>query len=310
MTNPTTLQEDLLLAGTSLSTLGWNVSTLNGQEAFPAKVGDNIIVPYRTGRLWKPKTYDQRVLTYSLWIQGKRIDGTIPTVDGITLQTVRQAMRAQFNTNLDVLKTLISRVDSQITMQKIRLYPTGPITFQATGEVASGTAAVGGGTSGQEFTLTPNTPWYGTLTLDIAMADPWWYALNPVTTTFSFPSSTVTNPGTATADGGPAYTLGPMTVTFTGPLTTPRLRNLSLSPVVSVQYDAAVASGEIITIDCNAMTCTSSVNGNVIGNLRHAGSLRWMFIVPGANSMQLDNGTTGTNPGSGTVNVFFYPPYA
>jgi hypothetical protein len=215
--------------------------------------------------------------------------------------TPRQQMRAQFNDNYDLLKALISRVDAQVTMTKKRLYTTEVMTFTANGEVASGSAA--SGTNSQEFGLQPITPWYGTVTLDVVMADPWWYTTPQVNVPLSVGSNTIDYAGTAPLDGGgPSTAGGNFTLESTGAFTTFELTNTSVTPNVSVELSGYTAvSGETVTIDFQESTVTSSVNGNITGYLLHTGALVWMYMVPGNNVLTLSGG--------GTVSLNYYPAY-
>jgi hypothetical protein len=291
MTNPSTLGEDWLVDGTSLYTLAYNISTLAGREHLPPKLGDNIQIPYRNGRIWKPKYYDQQMITLGMWIRGADVNGNVPST--------RTGSRAQFNSNLRALRRLFAPTGRQLALSRILQFTTGAETHTAQGEVASGSASSAG-----EMDLQPITPMLATFTVDIVMADPWWYGSNIVTVITSS-GATVTHPGDVEASG---VSVGSMTIALAGPLTNPRLTNTSISPNVWVQYTGTINSGTTITLDLAAFTAKDQLGNSLIGSVSHSGSLRWMLLEPGSNAMTLTNGASGS-PGTGTATLTFAPPY-
>jgi Phage tail protein len=277
MTNPSTVGEDFLVDGTSLMTYAYAISTLAGREKLPPKVGENIRIPYRNGRIWKPKTYDQQVITLGMWIRDRDVNN---------VRTAGET-RGQFNSNLRALKRLFAPTGRQLALTRVLVFATGTETHTALGEASS------------QMDLSPVTIRYGTFTVDITMADPWWYGpgtSNPVTSS----GATINNPGDVEATN--------MVVTLNGPLTNPRLSNSSLSPAVTLSYTGTILSGQFVTLDCNGFTAFDSSGNSVIGNVSHGGSLRWMLIEPGNNTMSLDNGSGGS-PGTGNATIVYSPPY-
>jgi hypothetical protein len=279
-----TLNEDFLVDGTSLMTYAYAIQTLTGRERLPVKIGDNIRIPYRNGRIWKPKTYDEQVITLGMWVQGCDVNGHVPTAGS----------RAQLNSNLRALRKLFGPTGRQLQLQRILQYATGQETHTALGEVASGSAA-----TQNEMDMQFVTPRFATFTVDIVMADPWWYG-PPIVTTLSAGTTTIAHPGDVEATA--------MTITFAGPLTNPRLTNQSISPVVNVVYLGSLASGQTVTLDCTAFTAINQIGTSVIGSVSHAGSLRWMLLEPGNNTMVLDN-AAGGSVGAGSCTVTYSPPY-
>lgn len=276
MTNPSTVGEDWLVDGTSLMTYAYNIATLTGRERLPPKVGDNIRIPYRNGRIWKPKTYDQQVITLGMWVIGCDVTGHVPVNS-----------RGQFNSNLRALRKLFAPTGRQLQLQRVMQYLTGVETHTAQGEC-----------SGQ-MDMTASTIRAGSLSVDITMADPWWYGPQ-IITTLAAGTTTIASPGDVEATA--------MTILFTGPLTNPRLTNQSLSPVVNITYLGSIASGQTVTLDCTAFTALNQVSTSVIGSITHSGSLRWMLLEPGNNTMVLDN-AAGGGVGAGSCTVTFSPPY-
>lgn len=88
---------------------------------------------------------------------------------------------------------------------------------------------------------------------------------------------------------------------FTGPLTNPRVTNLTNG--IYVEALVALGAGEILTIDGSSFTV--DIDGtNAIGSLRHSGSRLWMLLEPGDNSMRI----TATAAG-GSATSRFRPAY-
>jgi hypothetical protein len=257
-------------------TYAYNVATLAGRERLPPKVGDNIRIPYRNGRIWKPKTYDQQVITLGMWVIGSDVNGNIPVNS-----------RGQFNSNLRALRKIFAPTGRQLQLQRVMQYLTGAETHTAQGEASS------------QMDLTPSTIRAGSFTVDITMADPWWYG-PPIVTTLNAGTTVIAHPGDAEATA--------MTITFFGPLSTPRLTNQSISPVVNVTYLGSIPSGQTVTLDCTAFTAINQIGTSVIGSITHSGSLRWMLLEPGSNTMVLDD-AAGGSVGAGSCTVTFSPPY-
>jgi hypothetical protein len=277
VTNPSTTGEDFIINGQSLMTYAYAIQTLAGRENIPPRVGDNIRIPYRNGRIWKPKTYDQRVITLGMWVKDTDVNGVTPV----------QGPRAQFNTNLRALKRLFAPLGAQLSMQRTLIFASGMETHTAQGE-CSGT-----------MDLTPITIRVGTLTIDITMADPWWYG-SPASPTVSSTGAAITNIGDVEAQK--------IVLTFNGPLTNPRLTNTSVLAPVSVWYNGTIAGGASVTLDCGVFTAVNNLGASVIGSVSHQGSLRWMLLEPGSNAMTLDN-VAGGSVGAGSVTVAYSPPY-
>lgn len=303
MTNPSTLGEDFVVNGTSLYTLAYNVWTLAGRENIPPVVGSNVDIPYRDGSIWIPKTFDQRLVTLGMWVKGTDVDGNLP--DGFA--TPEEAARAQFNSNLRTLKRLLTpRV--QLPVSRTLRFLTGIETHTGKGEFynpsSGGFTAGGGGMGTDVMDFVPVTSWYGTFTIDMVMADPWWYGTSLITETLSSgtPTRTFTNPGDVYNDHPVVKLIGPLNSGVQLSNITPGM------PELDLWYNAAVASGDVITIDCGAYTATDSGGVSVVGNLMHAGSTKWMAIWEGSNEIAISIHGGGA-VGAGSIEVDFYPPY-
>jgi len=76
MTNSTPLY--WTASGGSLHTYAWMVKTLaGGRNQLPPKRGDDVAIPFLTGRRYSKKMMDSRTLPLDMWVEGKNPDGTI-----------------------------------------------------------------------------------------------------------------------------------------------------------------------------------------------------------------------------------------
>jgi hypothetical protein len=143
------------------------------------------------------------------------------------------------------------------------------------------------------------------LTVDYVMARPFFRSSEETSDTQTVDASpktyTLTNPGTAEDRSA--------VITFTGPLSYPKLTNLITDPVsglaanVWVGYNGALTAGQTVVIDVAAGTCLFN-GANALTGLIHSGDTYFMVLKSGANSMQVETLVTG-----GTVKVEFYAPY-
>ncbi len=94
-------------------------------------------------------------------------------------------------------------------------------------------------------------------------------------------------------------------IVFTGPLEHPKLEHLANA--VWVQYNAHLAAGATVTINCQNYTAIHSVSGNVINSIVHSGDPTFIYFLPGTNACHCThaNGADTT----GKCKVSFYPPF-
>jgi hypothetical protein len=265
-----TTDETWTINGVLLNTYAYNISTLSGREVLPVVRGENAQVPQRRGRIWVPKTVDQVTRTLAMWVRGSDVDGDIsndPT--------------AQFNENLRAIKRLFADTSQQLEIEKKVRYLDGLLTL-------TGRASHDGGMSPE---------WQGhrtiaTFSVDLVFADPYWYGAleSDVVPSGGGP---LVNPGDVRADA--------MTITLTGPLTNPILKNMSHPAKPYVKYTGTIGAGVTVVLDTEEFTALLG-STNVIGAISHAGTPRWMELLPGTNTMTL----TG---GAGSATVAYHPPY-
>lgn len=130
------------------------------------------------------------------------------------------------------------------------------------------------------------------------LADPYWYGATTTgpgsTATPASPTAfSFTNPGKVRAHR--------LLIDFTGPITNPRLTNLTTG--AWVQFTGVVASTKHLLIDAYAFTATND-GANVEGLITQGSTVPFMDLAPGVNSMQV----TASSPG-GSVLVTAYPAF-
>lgn len=258
-----------------LSTYAVLVRQVDGVDEFPALRGENVLVPSIAGRRFSRKRHDQRRVTLALWVQPTDASGTL------TESTNARQARA----NLDSLYALFG---ARTTGALVRVMPDGS-ERTATAEVASvgniedefGHEAIG-------------------LTVDFLLADPYFYG-SPATLTQAIAASptsfALTNPGTVANHR--------TVLTFTGPISNPRLSNLTIDAGggMYVEVLVTVASAKLLVIDCGAWTATND-GVNAIGSTLHSGAFEFFRLEPGANSLRVN----ATTPG-GSLAVAYSPAY-
>lgn len=258
-----------------LSTYAVLVRHVDGVDELAPLRGENRVVPAITGRRWARKRMDQKRLTLVVWVTSANAAG------GLTETTNQRQTRA----NLDALHALFG---DRTAGALVRVMPDGS-ERTATAEVV----AIGNLEDG----------WAGEaigLTVDFLLADPLFYGA-PATATQVISASptnvTLTNAG-STSTHRPV-------LTFTGPVSNPRLANLSVDPGGAFYVEAlvTVASAKQLVIDCGAWTATND-GVNAIGSLRHSGAFEFFRLEPGANSLRV----TASSPG-GSLAIAYSPPY-
>jgi len=261
----------------SLNTLAWSVATeVSKGIGVPAKRGSNLKVPYAYGERYRAKMFDPRVISLPMAMRGvDKTTGLIPP---------GKTEKDQLFENIDYLSGVFT-TRTQAALR--RTWPDGTTIREAQAEVIS------------ELDIPPTVPLLTKFVVDFYLADPFFYGLTqkdePTAIGATPKTWTHTNPGTA-----PAVK---MTITLTGPLSAPKLENLSNG--VWLQYNGAIGAGESVVINTAAFTMTKGAT-NMISALRHQGSPLWMILERGSNSMKV---TCDAAP-SGSVRMQYYPAYS
>lgn len=261
--------------GQSLHTWANSIETLDGREGLPPKRGQNEVVAYRPGEVWRPKVFAARRLALAMWVKGSDADGAIPV----------EGSRAQFRQNLEALKSVFARTDRELVItRRIR-------TLSPTLLVQTGKAELLG-------VLEPNMAAkdLARLVIELNMADPFWYGTE-VDTVVPRAGATIVNSGT--------HDVTSLVVRLNGPLTNPQLVNQSSGPpVVALSYAGTIDVGDYVEFDTKEFTARDQDEVSVLGSTSHSGSRTWMLLVPGPNVMVLN-----AEAGTGTADITYAPAY-
>lgn len=237
--------------------------------------------PFRNGRRFRPKKADSRVISLAMFVAGIN-----PATDNphATNQSV------QFNDNLNALRTLFWSPDRQLTLTR-RWFktPASPVLMTATAlcELAS--------TMDPQMTGRTRAD----LTVDLLMADPFFYGPELNSTLALNTPLVVNNPGDENAYVN-------MKIEFNGELLNPRITNSSDTRDNFVQVSTIIQSSDKVTLDIGEFTANRLFDGdNVAGTVLHRGYESWFLLKPGNNTLTL----TAQGASSGNAKITFKPPY-
>lgn len=262
--------------GVSLQSEAWSVAAESTKGiGIPSKRGSDLNVPYIYGERHRLKMFAPRVISLPMWVRA---------VDSQTgLVSAGKTARDQLHANIDYLSSIFTtRTQAKLR----RTFPDGAYR-EAQAEVVS------------EVEFQRNSPRYARFVVDFYLADPFFYGTSKESETTDIDSNpeswTHTNPGTA-----PAVK---MEIKFTGPLDKPKLTNTTNN--IWVQYNGAINSGEVVTIDTAAFTVDKD-GDNMISALKHEGAPQWFILERGDNALKV---TCDSAPG-GSVRIRYYPAYS
>lgn len=259
--------------GVSLHTWAWGIETLSGREGLPPRRGNNAVVAYRRGEVWRPKVFGPRMQAVAMWVKGSDANGLIPVAGA----------RAQFNQNLEALKAIFGVIERELVLTRRKQILASLLVQTGRGECVG--------------TMEPNMhgPTMGKFVVDLLMADPFWYG-EEIEETVPLAGATILNTATTA--------VRKMVIRFNGPLTNPQLVNQSPDIPIAVSYVGAIAGGEWVDLDTDNYTARNQLGASVIGNITHSGDRAWMALNPGANAMLLN-----ASAGSGDVDITYSPAY-
>lgn len=261
--------------GTDLSTYAVLVRKVDGVDELAPLRGENVTVPSITGRRFARKQPDQKRLTLALWVQSMNASGTL------TEPTNARQVRA----NLDALYAVFA---DRTAGPLVRVMPDASERTTTAEVVAIG--SIEDNYAGEAVGLV----------VDFLLPDPAFYG-SAATVTQAIAASPT---NFALAYAGTLATHRPV-LTFTGPISNPRLTNLTLDAGAGFYVEAlvTVGAGDELVIDCGAWTATND-GVNAIGSIRHSGAFEFFRLVPGPNSLRV----TATAPG-GSLDVDYSPSY-
>lgn len=257
----------------SLHDYAYHVENIYGARTdVPSMRNSNITVYGRIGRLHQPKIADSRTLTLRGWVSDTRPNGTpypgLPCGEGL-------------NTNWRKIRRLLWREDGALFKLRRRWTDEAGVLRTAVALVE-----YSGG-----LELSSHVSEAGAWTCDLDLVDPYFYSDADTVVLEVDDTETIINAGDASTTH--------VTITLTGPLTSPVLTNATTGSVLS--YTASVGSGETVVLDVEEFTAVSMPSGeNRIGMVTRSGSHSWFPLTPGGNAVTLTGGA-----GYGSCSIAF-----
>jgi len=264
-----TTTESWEVDGIPLSTYAWNVTSLGGRLSTPGLRGSNVEMAYRPGAEFRPKVAASRSVNLGMWV-------TAADPNSDTGLPAGADPRASFMSNLRFLQKLFYQPGRQLSLKRKWTDLSGSYEATAKAQLVSAINPVMNGRLRATFVV------------DLLLADPFYYGAVqnvPISGT-----TVLTNPGD---DFSPKN----LVISFTGG-TNPRLTNNTPSPVVYVQYTGTVSGTLVVEVSIPRARIGSTVVNSAITS---SGSMWWMQLFPGINSLTLTGG--------GTCSVAYTPVY-
>jgi hypothetical protein len=265
--------ETWTIDGVPLLSLASDVQRIDGALAPPLR-GDDRQYAFRPGKEFRPRVADSSSLTLGLWLIGQ---------DGAGSTTAQY--EANYAGSERVLRRLL-RPDGggEFSISKTWVDDLG--THTATGHGIAG--SLERQRAGRHA---------GRVTVDIGMADPFFYgSAVAVALPVGVPVA-VDNPGD---DATTAVVLD-----FAGPLSNPTVTNSTLDPDVWVKFGTDLASGDGLSADVLATSVLrDSDAANLIGAVTHSGARAWLGLRRGSNTVKLS-----ADSGAGSAALTFQPVY-
>jgi phage-related protein len=238
--------------GTNLSSFG-AITLLDDDGDTPDRRGEDIVIPFRNGRVPIAKYYDSRVIMFGL--------------------TINTATKTDLQDKLDDLRALLSpRVEQEL---QVVLDDTSVRTANAV--------------VNKSFKPTHLGPLAVKLTIEFTLADPFFYSDTEVEQIITIDASpktgTVENPGTVEERNA--------TITLTGPLTNPVITNTTNGVVLTYTGAIAGGEVVVIATNLTGeYTAVKDGTTNVIGNVTHSGSSALMIMDVGDNDLSITSDVT------------------
>lgn len=258
------------VGGVSLQTFAKNITTLGGRDTPPPMRGDDLVIPSIPGERYVPKVVGSRILSLGMWVRGVDDDGNVPA-----------AGRAQtYDDNWRSLRNLLWQRGKQFALTK-RFKVGGVLkTAVAMAEFNDGLEPTMMGRTGARFTV------------DLKLADPYFYDVDFTTTALVNGDQTVTLVSDADTRN--------LFITINGSRNNIFVRNVADD--IQVNYSGSLNLNDKAELDIyNFSSKTSPVAGAAYDStalITHWGASEWLKLHPGANTVNLSS--TG---GLGTVSL-------
>lgn len=244
-------QEGWWVDGVSINQLAYDLTVI--PESAPARRGDNLQVARRSGRRNRRKPYDERVQSFVM-----EVTDTDPLGRSRSIEA-----------NLDELKRIWFG-DGEVEVVRRLTLPDGRFsTRTGHGEVVDALEVE------IERTMT-----FGRLTVDLLMADPFWYEPTNILAGKSGEFS-VFSPGTVRHHNA--------IVRIHGPATNPVVLDNHTSGS-QVTYADSISDGDWVELDSDLFTAKDDEGANVVGGVVRS-DVFFVELVPGLNRFELSSGS-------------------
>jgi hypothetical protein len=265
--------ETWTIDGVPLLSLAADVQRLDS-EVVPPFRGEDRQYAFRPGREFRPRTTDSRSITLGLWLFGQ--DGPGSTA---------AAYLANYAGAERQLRRLL-RPDAGREFTISRTWTDDLGTHTATGHgIAENIERARAGR------------FAGRLTVDVSMADPFFYG-DAVTVTL--PAGV----GVPVDNGGDDMTTAVL-LDYAGPLSNPVVTNSTVAPEVWVKVGTDLADGDALAVDVAGTSIVrDSDMANLIGAVTHSGARAWFGLRRGTNTI-----TLSADSGAGSAVLTFQPVY-
>lgn len=261
--------------GVDLNTYALNIRSVVGADESPDLRGEDQPYGGLPGRLAQPKVEDSRRIALGIWVTSLDPDGVPPADDRVAVRD-----------RLDALKAVL--LVRHILLPLVRTMPDGS-TRTAQAECI-GVDSIQDPASGTIYALVA----------DFSLPDPFLYGDEVVVTQAIAGSPedfALVSPGNRRGHR--------LVIDFTGPISNPRIANLTIDPLEEhyVELLVTVGAGLHGIIDVARFLATND-GVNSIGSIRHSGALPFLQVDPGSNDLRV----TSTAPG-GSVTLTYEPPF-
>jgi len=243
--------------GTALDDLGI-VTLVSDSFKMPPRRGKNIMIPFRHGRVFTQKYFEQRSISLGLEIVEESI--------------------GELETAIDTVKTLFGGRTLGALQQTLENLSTRTGQAELTGDM----------------NLARSSPVSAKMILDFIMPDPFFYLDTLTTDTHTIDAS----PKTYTINNAGTVEKCNPKIVLTGPLSNTEITNTTNGIRVKYNGTITAGQTVTIDInpDTDEFRAVTDLAVNVIGNLTHAGDAAYMVLDVGNNAMSVtdDTATTGT----------------
>lgn len=249
-----------------LQQLGFNIMSYAGRTVMSGRRSDNMVVPYRHGRLWVPKYYEQRVLTLAMWVVGADPATGAPDPDP----------QSKMWQNVEMLSRAFV-TDRGLGLLK-KLHPTQGKDVVAEAEVADQI----------DFRTNPGAQ-RAVFIVDLTLPNVWFEDVNFVGES-AYVSRNDQDTWTVTVDSDvPIYDpVIQLRAPATGTPSNIVLTNQTLGADFWMKYSDVMQSNEEVVIDAGKWTAVLDGATNVVNNVRSSGQPQFFQLVPGANVIKID----------------------